>query len=162
MLGGKEAGVPTTHPWTGGGVKVLKCGLTETWPLLYASFIQHLAIGISDCGFYTPIVLSNCSMKSIESADFYENGVSPAQPFMITLWPRDEGLCCQNCSSNNCWLLTKTTSNCKEKSQNCNPQEIRNDRLAGSQDKNRHKLLFQVDLSLAMLLHISDSSLPSF
>ena len=26
-------------------------------------------------------------MKSIESADFYENGVSPALPFMITLWP---------------------------------------------------------------------------
>ena len=99
---------------------------------------QHWAKGISDCGFYTPIVLPNCSMKSIESADFYENGVSPAQPFMITLWPRDEGLCCQNCSSNNCWLLTKTTSNCKEKSQNCNLQEIRNYRLAGSQDKNSH------------------------
>ena len=47
----------------------------------------HWAKGISDCGFYTPIVLPNCSMKSIESADFYENGVSPALPFMITLWP---------------------------------------------------------------------------
>ena len=76
MLGWEEAGVPTTHPWTGGGVKVLKCALTETWPLLYPAFFNHWAIGISDCGFYTPIVLSNCSMKSIESADFYENGVS--------------------------------------------------------------------------------------
>ena len=45
------------------------------------------AISISDCGSYAPIVLPNCSMKSIESADFYENGVSPALPFMITLWP---------------------------------------------------------------------------
>ena len=34
------------------------------------------AISISDCGSYAPIVLPNCSMKSIESADFYENGVS--------------------------------------------------------------------------------------
>ena len=143
-MGGEKAGVPTTHPWTEGVVKVLKCGITETWPLLYGSFIQHPAIGISDCGFDTPIVLLNCSMKSIESADFYENGVSPALPFMIGLWPAgNEGLCCQNCSSNNCWLLTKTTSKCKEKSQNCNLQEIRNDRLAGSQDKNSHNCCFK-------------------
>ena len=106
-------------------------------------FSQRLDFGISDCGFYTPIVRSNCPLKSIESAEFYENGFSPALPFMITLWPHDIRLCCINFNTDNCWLLTKTTSNCKEKSPNCNLQEIRNYRLAGSQDKNSHNYCFK-------------------
>ena len=61
--------------------------LQKLGPCSIPPFFHHWAIGISDCGFYTPIVLPNCPMKSIESADFYENGVSPALPFMITLWP---------------------------------------------------------------------------
>lgn len=75
-----------------------------------------------------------------------------------TLATCDERLCRQKCSSNNCWLQTKTTSNCKEKSRNCNLQEIGNYRPAGSRDKNSRNCF---DLSRAMP-HISDISFPPF
>ena len=78
-------------------------------------FSQRLDFGISDCGFYTPIVRSNCPLKSIESAKFYENGFSPALPFTITLWPHDIRLCCINFNTDNCWLLTKKHQSAKKR-----------------------------------------------
>ena len=120
------------------GSLLLRPGQKEGWRCLDVVSYRNLALalwllfshcldfGISDCGFCTPIVRSNCPLKSIQSAKFYENGFSPALPFMITLWPHDIRLCCINFNTNNCWLRTeKKTSKCKEKSNSCNPQEIR-------------------------------------
>ena len=96
---------------------------------MWLLFSQRLDFGISDCGFCTPIVRSNCPLKSIESAKFYENGFSPALPFMITLWPHDIRLCCIN--SNNCWLLTKETIKVQRKVKQLQSSRIQNQVLIG-------------------------------
>ena len=101
------------------GSLLLRPGQKEGWGCFGGVFYRNLALalwllfshrldfGISDCGFCTPIVRSNCPLKSIESAKFYENGFSPALPFMITLWPHDIRLCCIDFNTNNCWLRTE-------------------------------------------------------
>ena len=121
-------------------------------------FSHCLDFGISDCGFYTPIVRSNCPLKSIESAKFYENGFSPALPFMITLWPHDIRLCCINFNTDNCWLLTKETIKVQRKVQQLQSSRNPNQLLGG-----RHVLqIFDLPLKEQYLRHISYSSLPSF
>lgn len=87
--------------------------------------------GISDCGFCTPIVRSNCPLKSIESAKFYENGFSPALPFMITLWPHDIRLCCIDFNTNNCWLRTEKNIKVQRKVKQLQSSRNQNQLLGG-------------------------------
>ena len=87
---------------------MLRCGLLQKLgPCSVTPIFSLFGLWHFRLRFCTPIVRSNCPLKSIESAKFYENGFSPALPFMITLWPHDKRLCCIDFNTNNCWLRTE-------------------------------------------------------